>query len=307
MSFDYFDELAGSPTFDIVASRTTATRVARIPWSSIDAFIDYLFPAGGLVPPRLYPGTDWLRARSLHIEPYLGEQDKISTPTAPWTVSNGPPLTITDPVISKDHDVVNTYEFATVRVEYDTQVGGIQGDDPVAQLTHHWSIGGEYISLNSNGFQWSDGYLVAGDTGISAIIPTIEHSITWPMVESPPFAAIRTRLGTVNSNTMTFRTGVISPETLLFLGAELQRDILATGPLAWQVTYRFSERNVTPASDDGSTVGGWNHFYRSDSPADFPVAGGKTGFYRLKVRTGRTGAGNPIFPLLDFSPLFVQV
>lgn len=300
----YFDELAGSPTFEVSTGRTTATRTAIIPWSDIDDFIDYLFPAGGLIPSRLYPGTDWLRARSLHIEPFLGDKEKILTPTGTWAYTPSPP-TVTAPSVDKTHDTVNTYNYAIVRIEYDTQVGGIQGDDPVPLLMHRWSIGGEYVTVDPSGLAWSDNYPVTADTKISAIVPTIEHQITWPMVVSPPFAAMRTRLGLVNSNTMTFRTGVIAPETLLFLGAELQRDILATGPLAWQVTYRFSERTVTAA--DQAAAGGWNHFYRSDDSQRYPFAAGKVGFYRLKVGAGRTGAGNPIFALSDFSPLFVQV
>jgi hypothetical protein len=286
MSFEGFDELAGSPTYTVQPGFTNATRIGKIAWSSIDDFVDYMFPFAQS--PQSFPDKDWLLARSLTITPFVRDKEKVEGQSG-----------------NDDYEDLNTYDSARVRIDYETSPNSApQGEDPVLLLTHRWSIGGEFIQSSPGGFVWAaDEGEVSEDAAPGIFVPTIEHQITWPRVKSPPFATIRNRVGSVNSDTMSFNTGAIAPETLMFLGAELQRDILSDGALAWQVQYRFSERRVEDAENGG--VGGWNHFYRSEDEDDISLEG-KTGFYRLEVAPGRDNEGDPVFAMKSFAGLFVQ-
>jgi len=199
-------------------------------------------------------------------------------------------------------------------------------NDPVPFLSHSWSAGGEVVTMENTDMQWSGGAKAkahAAASNANFIVPTIEHSITWHRVKTPPFEAIRSALGKVNETTMDFDTGVnIWPETLLFLGAELNRDILTDGTRAWQVVYKFSERRVdtgystanihvrdgvglwiignvfyTPGYGVGPsfeenglpvstlTIGGWNHFFRQKQGS---IGDHKPGFFRLHLGNGLT-------------------
>ena len=83
---------------------------------------------------------------------------------------------------------------------------------------------------------------------------------------------IRNLTGKVNNSLFSFSTGKIPPETLLFLGAELKRDIMSNGVRAWELTYHFSERQVDSELSckvggqvvENSDIGGWNHFWRQE-------------------------------------------
>ena len=297
MAFNDFDESLGSPKFDFGRSSATAKRTGIINWSNIDALIDELFPPGGLLP-AAYPTNDLLRVDKVQIEPISDEQKTLTSAT-------------------NDIATVNTYDLAKVTIDYATGSGGnveepVPGGepnpDPTSLLTHRWSIGGEFITIPSLGFEWkTDSTAVDRDIDMGILIPTIEHQVTWPRVINPPFTALRNTVGRVNSNEGSFSTGLFIPETLLFLGAELQREVLSTGALAWEVSYRFSERRVD-AADEGVTghpdYGGWNHFYRSDDP--FANDAPKVGFYKIEGATTHTNAGKTPYELVNFIPLFVE-
>jgi hypothetical protein len=340
MAFTDFDEMAGSPVLTVMPNNKRATRTGRITWSNTQNLIDELFPVGGLTTPDEFPGRSDLIASSVRFEPSIGE-DAVATA----------------PVLSDlDLESLNEYGNAKVTIEYETpQYDVNQGNDPVLLLTHRWSIGGEFITVESHGLQWRGSDEVSRDVTAGILIPTIEHQITWPRVANPPFNTIRQRLAHVNHADMTFNTGTIKPETLLFLGAELQRDILSDGALAWRVTYRFSERRVplapetvayctfserirtedsggnaytsaTCTADGGTftsavdadtiggaagadelTVGGWNHFYRSED--ELKTFEGdlvnKRGFFRLTLK-GETPPEDAIYRLGNFDDLFVE-
>jgi hypothetical protein len=274
-----------TPTFDQQLAFARATRVGKINWADLTSFASYLFPLGQT--PREFPGNVSLIARNLHVEPFIGENEKLVGQSANNNYTN-----------------LATYTYARVRIDYESpQFDPQQGDDPVALLQHRWSIGGEVIQAEPGGFVWDDDGKVSDEAGIGVYVSTIEHQITWPRVEHPPFNTIRNQMGTCNSGNLNFNTGVILPETLLFIGAELQRDVLSSGNLGWQVSYRFSERRVEEA--ETSNPGGWNHFYRSENP-DSPRLEGKTGFYRIKVAADRPNAGDPVFRLANHALLFQE-
>lgn len=317
MAFTDFDELLGSPTFDFAPDHSRAMRTAYVSWSNIADLLAFVFPGSGFGPPVTMPGYPFLVARSLHVEPIIGEKTK---PTSPATSD-------------LDFASVNTYDKAKVRIEFETPPyqPDDQGPDPQLLLQHRLAIGGEFLTIDSYGLKWVDGGLVHEDVTAGKLLPLMEHQMTWQRVEHPPFAVIRDRIGCVNNTAMTFKTGLILPETLLFLGAELRRDILTNGALAWEVVYRFSERNVivTDPSAEGITTsddceaaggnfengaceyikGGWNHFYRSEKDCSTTntctefeeLLLGKTGFYRLQTKSG-----GDIYEKRSFAELFVQ-
>lgn len=304
MAFTNFEELTNSPTFDFSLESQKSKRVGKIPWSSVPDLLEELFPFGSIVS-AAHPSYPIMRARSLSVVPFSGDNE---IPTSP--VSSD--LTLSS---------VNEYAYAKATINYDYTPTSGEGDpqdpepnpDPVTLLSHRWSIGGEYLKVPPTGFEWCDeGIVDPEQINVGILIPTIEHQISWPRVQYPPFSTIRSTIGKCNTTAISFATGVILPETLLFLGADLQRDILSTGALAWQVTYRFSERRVK-AADDGcspagvtgdTTAGGWNHLYRSDD--GFKTDDPKVGFYRIQGKTGHTGAGGKMYETAEFADLFYQ-
>jgi len=304
MAFSNFEELTNSPTFDFAIDRQSSKRMGKIPWSSIPDLLDELFPFGSVISAS-HPSFPIMRARSLHVEPFSGNNEKPISPSS------------SDLALSS----VNAYASAKATIDYEYSPSFSEEDpedpqqnpDPVTLLSHRWSIGGEFLAIPPTGFEWCDGGEVDPEQiNVGILIPTIEHQISWPRVQYPPFSTIRSSIGKCNTTAISFATGTILPETLLFLGADLQRDILSTGALAWQVTYRFSERRVKAADDSCSpagvtgdtAVGGWNHLYRADD--GFKTDDPKVGFYRLQGKTGHTGAGDKIYQTTEFANLFYQ-
>lgn len=298
MAFTNFDELLGSPAFDLRVNSQKSVRKGKIPWNQIDELVQELFPLGGLTTAS-HPDFPVMTAKGVNIVPF--SRDKSPTLTNAGNL---------------DLAVSNSYDYAEVTIDYSVDSNNIEEEedpenpDPVLLLNHVWSIGGEFLTIPSDGFEWeADLAEIGSDIDLGILIPMIEHQVTWPRVQSPPFNAIRNTIGKVNSNLGSFRTGTFLEETLLFTGAQLQRDIISTGVLAWEVSYRFSERRVEAASDDNgvasdSTVGGWNHFYRSDDK--FKTDDPKVGFYRIHGKTGHTGAGKAPYEKTNFTPLFVE-
>lgn len=214
----------------------------HINWSDVPARLQEIFApttGSGIFATELDPYFGLWRAQSVTFKPRTPRMD------ADVTVQSE----------SGDDVVLPSFDKAILDITYSSleqQSPTSQDDadqdgegDPVPFLTHSWSIGGDFITMDDTAMFWSSGDS-AKATGIAAnkIIPTIEHSINWKRVLYPPFNAIRECLGKVNSRTMTFSTGRIYPECLLFNGAELSRDIMSDGARAWDLTYRFSERRV---------------------------------------------------------------
>lgn len=324
MTFLNFEELAGSPTLDIAVDRSRGTRTAKIRWQDITALRDYLFISNFSFSKEM-PTFTFLRARSMHVEPWLKDKDKIGYPDSSGDSS------------LNDYDLLNTYGYAEVRIEYETpRWQPDQGNDPTKLLTHRWAAGGQFMTVDSAGLAWGDGAPLGVDEAWAGfVIPTIEHMITWEQVRKPPFSTIRSLIGSVNSGSLEFTTGVIPPETLLFMGGELQRDVLSDGAAGWRVQYRFSERPVplpgkaksTSLTDDVTyqaysdtiggvstadaiAVGGWNHFFRPTSR--YRATGYKSketpaGFYRIGFPSFEEGVDDvPIYRLGNHAALFQE-
>jgi hypothetical protein len=285
-----WNELGGSPKFEVHGDGSTAERRGLVAWNELDALVADIFPPslaggpGGQQPGAAFPTRPHLRAEAIQIQPF-GER-------------------IIGPDTTQAFESTAQYDHALVVVRYATpkspqdDVESQDDGDPVPFLRHRWTIGGELLSLPTAGLEWAAvPDLVPEDVNASLFVPTIEHEISLPRVLDPPFAAIRDRVGTVNDTAISFSTGAIQAETLLFLGAQLERSVLSDGQRAWELNYRFSERRVFPRDLDLLTAGfgGWNHFW----------LGGNTdgGWYRLQ-RKNSSGGSPDLFRRTDFVPLF---
>jgi len=274
----FFDEDENSPTFevDIAAGKIIFTQTGLGNWSDINAMYNYLMA------PTLVFGEFF----GVFAGAGFPDNDNIRCVKAKATPA--------DTISGADAAGVNLHNTARWFLQYENIKAPFgASSDPVPMLTHEWDVGGEFLVFKGATLQWSDGAAGGSDARGGILIPTVEWSVTWPRLTTPPFSAIRSCIGKVNSNSMTFDTGTVDPETLLFLGAKVRRDFLSDGSLAWQFTYKFSERRV-PAADQAA-IGGWNHFFRNN-PA-------KNGFYRLRLTTAVNGSKD-IYQLIDFSPLF---
>ncbi len=297
-----FNEISGSPKRIQTSVNAEAERRGIIAWSDIDALIAQVFPStinAGIVVEQgagvAYPGNSFLRADSIEFVPHFGEED---------------PTTNVD--LSQDFDTLTTYTSALATIVYLTQKFAQgeeeQEEDPTTFLRHRWSIGGEFLSLGGDSAIWELDGEQSADTEPAVFVPTVEHEITWPRVTSPPFAAIRDRIGKVNDTELNFVTGTIAKETLAFVGAEIQREVLSDGSRAWEVTYRFSERRVVSLDEDADLsgpspgIGGWNHYWRSFDSTDTNVPG----FYRL-ILINASPVGdlfNSVYKQASFAELF---
>lgn len=212
-----------------------------IDWTDVPARLAEIFgptTGTGIVATELDPLFGLWRAQNVEFKPLRNQ--KMSDTVAGASAG--------DPIMPVFTEAELNITYSSIEQESPTSQDEADQDgegDPVPFLTHSWSIGGDFITMDDTSMYWSLGASAKG-TGIAAnkIIPSIEHSINWKRVLNPPFGEIRNSLGKVNSKNMTFSTGLIYPECLLFNGAEMSRDIMSDGTRAWDVTYRFSERRV---------------------------------------------------------------
>jgi len=288
-----FDEALDSPRFHFGFDGHTAVRKGYIAWGDLEAFVAEHFPVsykadvsqfGGLGTPFPSPWDQALRIDSMDVEPFSDEN--LAGPTD----GNGNIDT------TQDFSTVITHDKALVTIKY-TPAKWTE-DDPVEQLVHRWSAGAEFLTLPNTDLQWVDpAGPVSSDLSPGRLIPTINHTISWPRIESPPFANIRALVGRVNNAAFTLATGTAPYETMLFVGADLERTVMSDGTRGWNVTYHFSEKSVDTESADinEGVAGGWNHFWRNESGASYGP-----GFYALARDANRT----PIYPRGDFNLLF---
>lgn len=277
-----WDEADGSPEFnvDIEARRIEIIQRGYTNWGDINAMYAYL-----LAPTLVFGEIFGVPAGAAFPDNQLIRMVAAKAVPLPGSTITG-----------SDNAGVNLYSLAFWTIKYHNLMapfGQSQTQDPVPMLTTEADVGGEFLVPKGLKLAWGvDGTSVQGDARGAIFIPITEWTFTWPRLVQPPFGAVRALRGNVNLNAMTFDCGVFQPETLLFLGSRVRRDTLSDGTLAWQFSYKFSERTVAAgdASYFGSSVGGWNHYWRED----------KSGFYRVVP----VGAGGPPYTPADLSSLF---
>jgi hypothetical protein len=274
---------------DAAPDGSSCTIGGKIDYADLASLLSYVFPGGDYGVQCTVSGLTYLRAHRMSLRGFTksGEVavDGVSAPKNGLVVKIG---------------------YATVPA-LDTPGQQQNGNaDPITLLEHRWTSSVEVIETGVEGMQWAeDSQAVENEIQGTIKVPMIEHEITKPRWQNPPFDAIKGLLGRVNESVMTFQTGIILPETLLFMGCGLSRAILSNGDAAWNLSYRFSERRVkaadTGVDDQNGTeteFGGWNHFYRKfyDEDAGTPVY---PGFYRLERANG-----DPIYELGAMLGLF---
>lgn len=283
---------------DITPTSGTVTTSMIIAWSSVPALLAEVFPPSSAVTPF-----------AAELDPYFGifRANRLTFKNLSNRTTN---LTGTGVANFDKARVTITYSSVQIEPPQDQDEADADGD-PVPFLTHSIGIGGEYITFGQeNELYWKLATQKNGPSlGVDAGFPIVqlEHQIHWHRVLNPPFEAIRNRTGKINQTAMNFATGTAKPGTMLFLGAELSRDIMSDGTRAWDVTYRFSERafsssaristwkyddalnnNNTDTTDDYIT---WNHFW-NDKESLFQVLWDKN--------------DNTMFETAIMDPLFEQ-
>jgi hypothetical protein len=264
-------------------------------WADVDDVLSEIFPPGSSTSPA-----------ATELDPYLQIYRAASVDITPL---GSPPKLLND-IDADPLDVIPRFETAHVSITFSNDQSNRPSDqdeadadgDPVPFLTHTWSAGTEIVEHETNEAKFAGGGGAGGpvkaNTPVATVIPMIQHTIDWPRVISPPFNSIRSLLGRINSSVMTFATGLILPETLLFVGASLRKDYLSNGNKAWSLQYQFSERRVpiefglsvdatheyaektllgTPIEvpivnlnlAEPTKWGGWNHFYDSVTHKSF--------------------------------------
>lgn len=309
-------QLAGYPTMNITPTSGSMVFGYGITGRDLSDFLYEVFPpnsATNFYATEADPLSGKYRATSVEVTPFQGDRQPIRPG---GTFANAD---LYDHAINSERPTYKAVvTYSSLQRTYDDDSDSTR--DPVTMLSHNISIGGEYITFDQesrlkwgiyDGGSYTASVLADNPTrGVEAgfPIPTQEHTIQWHRVVSPPFQDIYERVGCINSDPLQYNVGVFYPQTVLFLGAEISRDVLSNGQRAWSVTYRFSVKKLTdervePAaflSYNGVDYGGWNHFYDT-----------KAGFFRflLKKNTSDTYGGTEslVFPMKNFSPdLFTQ-
>jgi hypothetical protein len=255
----WYEELDDSPEIDRDRKGGGARRSVRIAWDDIDAFFAELFGANGDTPAP-YPGSAWLTVSRAKVKPFIN---------APRGLNEVPNYFPGGARVDVDYAPPDRDQGGADK----TGPGGGSGStgNDQALITHKISLGGEFITWKSKNLRWAlpadddpaklgdeKQYEVTGGIEAGVTSMTMEHTISWSQVLWPPWAAIRQCLGKTNAYPF---AGALA-DTLLFLGAEAEREFTAKGLKAWKLDYKLSEKNnnaVNPAEPFG-----WNHFVRPD-------------------------------------------
>jgi len=278
----YYDELEGSPTFNIQRDGASATQILLIDWDDITDFVYEMFPSTyatvlgwDVYVPVSFPGNDALILKDLRIEPF--------DPNNP-----------TDDTIGGDP--LNSYASgAKVTAQYETNDWQSATDDDGNELkfSHNISVGAEFLRMPQFGYQWSSDNtpVQQEDALVSKVISTIEHELTFYGIVNPPLRAnVYPTVGCVNDRRYNWLFAS-EAETLLFQGMNAELKTIFDGKQMWDLHYRFTERLVQGEDRAAAAAIGWNHFWREDAGAwDKLVA--------------RGGGNRSVYDTADFKDLF---
>lgn len=281
-----FEELEGSPRFEIRDEETLAVRTFRVAWNDWPQFARELIGRyevrGGqyyFVPPLGLAGFAHLLVSELEVEPFepsCPDGDGVRTLTSGTNCYPAGGARVT----------------ATYRTRFDEDNAGRTKLPKVPRgtyLTYRADLAAEYLSIPGRTWRWYDPpefSPVPPDVQPGKLLPQALVHLTWHRVALPPWEAMRALRGKVNGTEF-----LGAPAgTVLFLGAKVRREFqfLADSGF-WRVEYAFQE-NIKELSD-GTKVG-WNHFYR-EAAVD--------GEHWVAIADED---GNPPFAYGDFNPLF---
>lgn len=247
-----YEELAGSPVWEMREGRIRARRVFRVAWSEAFAFVaelwgSYRHVAGAYVyaPPAYFPGLPQAIVTDVRVEPF--------DPRSPAPSTLGALSAAT----------ASYAGGARVTAEYTTLDDRDRPDLPdVPQgtiLRYSSDVGFEYLPQAGRVWRWD----IAGapdvdpDFDAGLLIPVEDLRLSWERVPLPPWSAMRDLRGRVNDAAFLGH----SAETVLFVGARAQRDFQLVDTGLWRIVYQFKVREV-PSTADPDVKWGWNHHYR---------------------------------------------
>jgi hypothetical protein len=178
-----WNELTGSPTFEVQPDGAAAERRGLIVWDELDELVSEIFPpseaegsAAGRGGRPARPSVS--RADSIRIQPF---GDRIVGPDSLQEFSSAPEYA----------QAVLTIRYATPKDAQSEDESNDEGD-PAPFLRHRWSVGGEFLSLPASGLEWAESSDAVPEDINAGTVPTIEHEIRMPRVTLPPFSAIGT-------------------------------------------------------------------------------------------------------------------
>jgi hypothetical protein len=285
-----FEELNDSPEESFGEQGMRNTRRFLVDWADRYAFVSELAGQGeiGGTGPIQYPGFPGVRAVGVKIKPFTNLLD--ATATTP---------TLTTQVNTYAGKALVTVEYAYVLTEW-PGIREITLQDRT-YISIRRSHAAEAVVIKSEHLRFDGAAANADDPDTFAVfrVPIIEFQVTWHYVANPPWSAINSHIGKVNSAAITANDGSIAfeKETLLFDShaanvAFIRLDDGTEPQPMWQLDYVFRYRKVY--EKDGTTVGGWNHIYRTKA--------GEEGF--KKVWQGG-GTDKPIYQgVANFNDLF---
>jgi len=306
--------MEGFPKGTVTDEGETATEEYLIKATNLLAFLyeskpPPIFPYLGrsyLPARRKMPGAPWLVTKSISFEPFPSGKpcDPFSAHVATFSGS------------SKSHTQTFT-DLVKVTIQYETKKeGGDQNDPdsgkPETILEHSMTAGAQFLSIppaktktqnkdvdgkgkypNAAGTDFANNQDPPRDNasirgGITWVIPTVEHTLKFPLVRNPPWETLFSTLGKVNDEEIE-EFFYAKQETVLFMGFSGSQKYLWDGASArvqpWSLDLQFSQRYVnrggTPAveaapAQDGqpavvavparpSRTFGWNHIYNDIS------------------------------------------
>ena len=249
-------------------------------WSDAPSFVSFLMPVGYNVGGMI--GASW------NVEPAFRVFE--------YSVKGFGGIT------GVDASGANTFALAEWNIKLHVPTGQLPdlsqpyNNDPVPLLQHTWKGGGMNLTLNSASQKWeSTGLEPSVRIPGTIFLGTISHSVKWPNLLNPPFAAIKNAMNSINSSPMTFATGVAATGQLLFLNADVETTIGSDNQLLRSVTYNFTERPLYV----GTVALDWNMYFRDDGAAGYQ----NTGWDRLLNQY----TGLPSYKTTDFRALFPNV
>lgn len=254
-----FEELAGSPRIRVNEQGTSAVRTFRVAWHDWQDFVRALigtFRVLGLathfVPPIQFPGLPNLIVSDVQVEPFDPDNPDGSSGITLGAYTNAYPA----------GGAKVTASYRTMFDEFSPSRRDLPPVPDGTFLTYAANLGTERITTPGRAWRWSDGSSerVADDINPGLQVPNGVYVLRWQRVPSPPWSKMRALRGCVNAGTFLSSP----PGTVLFLGARVSRSFqfVEDGGF-WNLDYTFSESTKTLS--DGSTIVGWNHFYKEAS------------------------------------------
>ncbi len=219
-----YEEPYGSFTISFGKYETVATRLFKIDWDDLSAFLIEL--KGGY---RDAPGNPWTEPARLPGFDYLYCVDAISEGLGVGSQSSG-----------IDGDYIK-YEYAKITARYELLSihEGRHIGQPDSILEESIRISGQLITLPDGSFVWrSDDKPVNEQPG--KLMPSMEYNITRPGGAQLNQDTILSLVGSVNDDVWRgFAAGKV-----LFLGAEANKTTTTDGGGAWRTTYSFLIRTI---------------------------------------------------------------